>query len=274
MTGAPLLPGMEERWVTVREGRIRYLTGGSGSPLVLLHGIVASSFSFRLNCAELGRHYRLYVPDLRVADADGSLRATADRLKDFLDQAEIAQANIVGSSHGGALAMELASVAPERFQQMILVSPANPFATKYKKILKFYLSRTGGTFVRIAPLLPVALWDYGVGRMYADPRRMPAGTGHGYRMPLRARGMTQHILSSLRTFNDDVEALRPSLARIATIRTLLIWGDRDSVVELASGYRLQQALGAEMKVMPGTGHLPYEESPAEFNRVVLEYLQR
>jgi pimeloyl-ACP methyl ester carboxylesterase len=265
---------MEERWVQVRGGRLRYLTGGAGPPLILLHGIVASSFSFRLNCAELGGRFRLYVPDLRIADADASLRSAADRVNDLLDRAEVAQADILGSSHGGALAMELASAAPERVRRMILVSPANPFAANYKTIVKFYLSRAGGIFVRFAPLMPALLWDYGVGRMYADPRRMPAGTGHGYRLPLRVPGMTRHILSSLQTFNDDIEALRPKLARIAKIPTLLIWGDRDSVVELASARPLQQALGADITIMPGLGHLPYEESPEEFNRAVLEYLLR
>ena len=265
---------MEERWVQVRGGRLRYLTGGAGPPLILLHGIVASSFSFRRNCAHLGSRFRLYVPDLRIADADASLRSAAGRVKDLLDRAEIAQADILGSSHGGALAMELASAAPDRVRRMILVSPANPFAANYKSIVKFYLSGAGGIFVRLAPLMPVLLWDYGVGRMYADRRRMRSGTGYGYRLPLRAPGMARHILSSLKTFNDDIEALRPKLNGISRIPTLLIWGDRDSVLELASAHRLQEALGADITIMPGVGHLPYEESPEEFNRAVLDYLLR
>lgn len=256
----------------VRGGRLRYLTGGAGSPLILLHGIVASSFSFRLNFAELGGRFRLYVPDLRVVGADASLRSAAGRVNDLLDRAEIAQADILGSSHGGALAMELASTAPERVRRMILVSPANPFAEQYNAIVRFYLSRVGGIFVRFAPLLPAMLWDYGVGRMYADRRRMPAGTGRGYRLPLRAPGITRHILQSLKTFREDIEGLRPKLASISTIPTLLVWGDRDSVVELASAHLLKAALGTDMTVMPGLGHLPYEECPEEFNRVVLEYL--
>jgi pimeloyl-ACP methyl ester carboxylesterase len=86
--------------------------------------------------------------------------------------------------------------------------------------------------------------------------------------------MIPHIVSSLKTLMADVEALRPKLAAISRIPTLLIWGDRDPVVELESGRRLQQALAAEMEVMTGVGHLPYEESPAEFNRIVLAYLRK
>ena len=102
---------------------------------------------------------------------------------------------------------------------------------------------------------------------------MAAGTGLGYARPLRVKGTMKYLLSCLKTFNEDVETLREHLGAIAKIPTLLIWGDRDPVVELESGRRLQKALGARMVVIEGTGHLPYEEAPSEFNRIILEYLR-
>jgi len=271
---------MEERWVSVAGGRLRYLTGGDGPSLVLVHGIAASSFSFRHNCAELMKHFRLFVPDLmnvgysdRIPGLDGSLHATASRLLDFLDQAGIETADILGSSHGGATVMELATLAPARFRRMILVSPANPFANRYDRVLKFYLSKAGGTFMRLVPFLPGRLWDYGIGRMYGDPARMAEGTGIGHARPLRIRGTMPYLLSSLKTFTDDIEGLRPKLHPLARIPSLLIWGDKDPVVEFKSADQLRQALGADLVVLPGLGHLPYEESPAEFNRALLDYLR-
>lgn len=272
VSGMPVFPGMEERWAPACGGRLRYLIGGSGAPLVLVHGIAASSFSFRLNCAELMRDFQLHIPDIRIPAADGSLLATALRLRDFLDHLGITRSDILGSSHGGAAVMELAALSPGRFGHMVLVSPANPFAENYKRVVRFYLSSVGGIFIRLAPLMPGRVWDYGISRMYADRNRISAGTGLGYALPLRQRGMVPHIVSSLRTLTADIEALRPKLAAISKIPTLLIWGDRDPVVELQSGRRLQQALAAEMEVMTGVGHLPYEENPREFNRIVRQYL--
>jgi pimeloyl-ACP methyl ester carboxylesterase len=276
----PVFDGMEECWAPISAGRIRYLVGGRGSPLLLVHGIAASSFSFRFNCAELMRKFRVFVPDLmnvgysdRVAGLDGCLAATAARLGEFLETVGVQRAHILGSSHGGAVVLKLAAMAPERFERLLLVSPANPFARQYHPVVRFYLSGLGKMFMRLAPFTPGRIWDYGIGRMYADPGAIAAGTGLGYARPLRVKGTMKYLLSCLKTFNDDVEALRDELAMIAKIPTLLIWGDRDPVVELESGHQLQKALRAQMVVMQGAGHLPYEEAPQEFNRIVLEYLR-
>jgi pimeloyl-ACP methyl ester carboxylesterase len=276
----PVFPGMEERWAQVSGGRLRYLVGGTGPPLVLVHGIAASSFSFRLSCERLMRRSRIFVPDLmnvgysdRIPGLAGSLHAVAARMVEFLDQVELKQADILGSSHGGSVVMELGALALERFRRMVLVSPANPFAARYETIIRFYLSAVGGLFVRACPFMPGWMWDYGIGRMYANPSRMPPGTGIGYARPLRQPGTIPYILECLKTFGDDIEALLPKLPRIAKVPTLIIWGDRDPVVEIQSGYRLQQALGAEMAVIAGAGHLPYEETPVEFDRILLDYLQ-
>jgi len=275
----PVFDEMEERWATLSGVRLRYLVGGSGPPLILVHGIAASSFSFRLNCADLMRNFRLFVPDLmsivsaqRKMDMNGSLQGIAKRLAELLDHAGLKHANFLGSSHGGAVLLNLAALARERFEKLVLVSPANPFAGHYKATVGFYLSAPGRIFARLAPFAPARIWDYGIGRMYADPYGMAAGTGAGYARPLRLRGTIPYLLSCLETFNDDLENLREHLATISRIPTLLIWGDRDPVVEIQSGYELQRALAAKMVAMRGVGHLPYEEAPQEFNRIVREYL--
>ena len=275
----PVPTGMEEKWATVSGGKLRYLVGGNGQPLVLVHGIAASPFSFRLNCPELMSHFRIYLVDLLspacLSCEDGigaSLADIATRIREFLDQAGLEQTDVLASSHGGAVVMELAATVPERFRKMVLVSPANPFARRYHGILNFYQSPVGRMFVRIATHLPGRAWNYGIGRMYADRGRMPRGTGIGYALPLRTPGASKYILSCVRSFVEDIEELGPKLSILSSIPTLLVWGDRDPVVEIESAYPLQKALNAKMAVMKGVGHLPYEESPAEFNRIAIEYL--
>ena len=59
------------------------------------------------------------------------------------------------------------------------------------------------------------------------------------------------------------------------IPTLLVWGDRDGTVSLSSATKLKRRLrGAELVVVPGGGHWVFGETPAESNRIVLEWLGR
>ena len=68
----------------------------------------------------------------------------------------------------------------------------------------------------------------------------------------------------------DLEAALP---RIAHIPTLLVWGSKDLVVDPSSAHRLgQQFKDARLEVIPGAGHLPQEECPEEFCRIVADFL--
>ena len=67
--------------------------------------------------------------------------------------------------------------------------------------------------------------------------------------------------------------LESSLPKIAGIPTLLVWGSKDRVVDLRSAEIMAQRLpGVRVAVMKGAGHLPYEENPEEFSRIVREFL--
>ena len=119
-TAPPKLAGTEECWAAVDGHRVRYLRAGAGPPLVLLHGLLGYSFSWRFNFQALGSLATLYAPDLlgmgfsdRPA-ADYGLRASAERVLGFLATLGIEDFDLLGTSHGGAVAMRLAALAAER----------------------------------------------------------------------------------------------------------------------------------------------------------------
>ncbi len=58
------IPGTEECSVTLDGVRWRYLRAGSGPPLLLLHGFMAYSFSWRFNMEALSQHFTVYAIDL------------------------------------------------------------------------------------------------------------------------------------------------------------------------------------------------------------------
>jgi len=55
---------------------------------------------------------------------------------------------------------------------------------------------------------------------------------------------------------------------------MLVWGSKDRTVDPASVEPLRRYFqSAQVAIIEGAGHLPYEECPEEFNRIVLEFLQ-
>src|SRR5438477_13173147 len=99
----------EEHRAQVEGGRMRYLRAGSGPPLVLVHGLLGYSFSWRFVVEPLSRYATVYCVDMlgtgfsdRPAELDATLRGSAKRLLQFLDQLNIARSDLLGSSRGGA----------------------------------------------------------------------------------------------------------------------------------------------------------------------------
>jgi pimeloyl-ACP methyl ester carboxylesterase len=87
-------------------------------------------------------------------------------------------------------------------------------------------------------------------------------------------GRVDSILNTLRSWENDVKALRAAIPQIKA-RSLLIWGTRDTAVDVGSAEALKRALpDCELKMIEGAGHLPFEETPEDFNRLVLDFIDR
>ena len=67
--------------------------------------------------------------------------------------------------------------------------------------------------------------------------------------------------------------LKAVLPQIAHIPTLLLWGSKDRTVDPASAEPLSRNFHAvKVEIIEGAGHLPYEECPEEFSRIVTDFL--
>src|SRR6202030_3991600 len=119
--GAPALGlGVEECWIDIDGARMRYLRAGSGPPIVLLHGLLAYSFSWRYAMPALAPLRTCYAPDMLGAGfserpkIDHSMRATALRLLQFAERLNLNSFDLLGTSRGGAVAMSAAAECLKR----------------------------------------------------------------------------------------------------------------------------------------------------------------
>jgi pimeloyl-ACP methyl ester carboxylesterase len=284
--GTELPPGAEERFASLEHGRVRYLQAGSGQPLILLHGLLGYSFSFRRNLAALGQQRRVLAMDQlgvgfsdRPPGLDCSMRAVAARTLAFIDQKAPGSFDLLGTSHGGAVAIwvaaALAARGDERLRRLILVAPANPWSPHGRILAPFLARPPVATALRSALPRASFTWGFFIRRMYGNPNKMPPGTVEGYSAALVRERSWEYGLGAIDSWREDLEELKSLLPRLADLPVLLVWGDADPAVYPESAEPLREYFrNCEYVSLPGVGHLPYEEAPADFNRAVLEFLQK
>ena len=241
------------------------------------------SFSWRFNISALAERFTVYAPDMvgmgfseRPVNLDCSLRACAGRLLEWLDQLGISSLNLLGTSHGGGVACAMAASAQRvRIERLILVAPINPWSRHGRKRLALLSNPLGAFGFRKAFPYVRRVHSFFLHRMYGNPAQVTQATLNGYAAALAQPRTAEYGLGIVRHWHADLKELRALYPRLSGIPTQLIWGDRDLAVSPVSAYELQRALaGSELVMMPGIGHMAYEECPEEFNRVLLEFLSR
>jgi len=259
---------------------LHFQKAGAGPALVLLHGLLGHCFSWRRTIPALATKMTVYAPDMPGAgfsdsspDMDCSLESSAKRLLRFMDALQIEECDLLGSSHGGAVAMMATALEPKRVRRMILAAPVNPWSDHGKFLTAFLSSAlVAPSFLGLAPQLRI-LHEFYFRRMFGDPRRIRPGTLDGYMKPLLRREPFQYAMKVIRSWNQDLRKLRSILPRVANIPVLLIWGSLDTAVNpSSSGVLRRQFHTCKFVMMEGVGHLPYEEVPDDFNRAVAEFL--
>jgi pimeloyl-ACP methyl ester carboxylesterase len=277
-------PIIEEHWLPLAGGRMRYLKAGSGPALILVHGLLAYSFSWRFTVPVLAQHATVYAMDSLGAGLssgppgmDCCMRATAERLLQFVDALGIAEFDLLGTSHGGAVSMFAAALCAERhdarLKRLVLAAPVNPWSPHGKRLAPFVGSPFGSFLFRRM----IGSWhflDYlWLRRLFGDGAKIPPDSLEGYGIPVRENRALEHALQIVSTWTADLAELDQALPEIRDYPTLLMWGTRDRAVHFSSAEPLRRNFrDARLVAFDGVGHLPYEEAPQDFNRALVDYL--
>jgi pimeloyl-ACP methyl ester carboxylesterase len=264
---------------------MRYLESGSGRPLILLHGLMGYSFSWRFNLPSLSKHSTVYAVDQlgagfsdRPAQLDCRLRAIAERVLKFARTVGISSFDLLGTSHGGAVAMMAAALCRETddlsVDRLILVAPVNPWSAHGRRLAPFLGSPIiSSLFLRSVKHMRW-VFPHWLARLYGNPQRIPPGTLEGYEAPvLNIPGSWHFGLAIVRHWTQDLQELERAITRLREIPTLLLWGSADVAVYADSAESLRTHFNScGVEIFPGIGHLPYEEAPDQFNRAVIQFL--
>lgn len=217
----------------------------------------------------------------RPTDPDlyGDLRFTEDALA-VLDDCGVERAAIAGSSQGGPWALAMAALHPERVGAAVFIAPNVPLAPGHPERVA-----ANGTFEeQRSDHSGWGCWNraywlsnfpeflrFFFSQCFTEPDSA-AEIAHFTEMGLQT---TPEVL--LATGGSGRGDLTAELARecAAKVRcpSLVIHGDADAITPLARGRELARLSGAELVVMPGSGHEPHVRDPARTNPVVEAFLE-
>jgi pimeloyl-ACP methyl ester carboxylesterase len=279
---------VQEHWVKLRDGNMRYLKTGSGPTLILVHGLMGYSFSWRFTMPALAPHATVFAIDnlgaglsKAIEGMDCSARATAERVLEFADAVGIEDFDLLGTSHGGGVAIMVAALCRERLQKsgenrlrrLVLVAPVNPWSTHGKRLAPFLGGSVGTVIVRNTIERSRAFDSVWLRRLFGDVNKIPLDSLEGYRVPARQNHGVRHGVNIVRNWTKDLADIEAALPTIRDYPTLLIWGTKDLAVSVRSAKPLAENFrDARLAVLEGVGHLPYEEAPEDFNRALIEFL--
>jgi pimeloyl-ACP methyl ester carboxylesterase len=273
------LDELEKPGRIVRAGDIEmhYVEAGSGPVLLLVHGLGASTFSFRRLMPLLAPRLRAIALDLkgfgyseRPPNGDYSLSAHARSIRDFMDVMGIERASVLGHSLGGAVAMHLAAAYPERIERLILVSSAGQNevgrAVRGARFFRLFLPLVAMLTVQNRRFRSLSLRS----AVY-DAASLTDEVVEGYIRPTRIRG---HLRSLGELMVDRAKDPRIDPSAIHQ-PTLIIWGKGDRWLPPSNGRRLQQHIpGSRMVVVEKAGHLVPEEQPEETASAIIDFLEQ
>jgi len=254
-------------FITVFGAKVHYVDAGTGSPVILLHGLADDIGVWESVMPALAAKHRVIALDqIGFGRSDKPLldyrvATFVDFLDRFLDELKIDHASLVGNSLGGWIAADFALAHPERIDRLVLCDAAG-----YAALGKNMNARTLSA-LRLASrddiryLGPLTFHDK---RFYEDvdlafKQRVTAGDGY----------TINQVLDSMMRNEDVLDG------RLGAIHkpTLIVWGRDDKLIPLSFAERFHKEIAnSQLRIIDNCGHMPHVECPDEFTRIVLEFL--
>ena len=264
--------GLEARQIELPDGtRIAYLDGGVGETMLLIHGFGGEKDHFTRVAGYLTPHYRVVAPDVpgfgessKTPGVSYSPAVQADRLRALIQALGVDKVHVGGNSMGGAIAAMYAVQYPDEVESLWLLAPAGVWSAPHADIVPrldedgehLLIPENEEDFVRLLefatsdpPYIPGFMVTEMARRRLADNALEPA------------------IFEEVGSFSieERVDGLRTP--------TLIVWGDEDRALHVDSAQILHERMPAsQVVIMPGIGHAPMIERPAESAAAYLQFL--
>jgi pimeloyl-ACP methyl ester carboxylesterase len=285
----------DAKWIDVDGVRTRYVDHGQGAPIVLVHGgamgdinAAASLDDWRLNFEELSQSHRVIAFD-RLGqgltanpkrEQDWSMRGSINHLKAFLKAIDTGPCHLVGHSEGGYAVCRSLVEAPDLVASCAIVdsytTATGSGRDEYFAALNPHKPSTRASaqaqyeFYSCSPDHITNEW------LDLNEALLSSAQNLAARQAMNDEGLKSTIYQNELLF--DREQLLSRLATHGVARPiLLVWGYDDPVASVDQSYQLYRILSqhqqrSHLHILNQAGHYSFRERPAEFDRVITEFV--
>ena len=256
---------------------------GSGDPILCLHGLGASTHSWREFREPLSKQNKLFLLDFKgfgaspkPKDKHYAITEHADSAYQFIIEHDLRNLTLIGNSFGGAVsllvAIRLCGEQPRRLQKLVLIDSGgyNQKLPLHLKLLRAPL--LGWLIIHFLP--PKISAKFVLKNSYYDHGKITQEQVDAYAQPIADRGGRHALLETAKQIiPDNIDEL---IAKYPTINvpTLILWGKEDEIIPLEIGEMLDAAIPtSELVTIEHSGHVPQEETPEAIVPLVLEFLR-
>ncbi|MGA8529620.1 MAG: alpha/beta fold hydrolase [Acidobacteriaceae bacterium] len=246
--------------------RIHYYAGGSGDPILLVHGLGGRAEDWASLMPQLVRdHHRVYALDLPgygrsdwPTNATYSIHEEAGAVEAFMDNRHLARTDLGGWSMGGWIAMRVALDQPQRIRRLTIFDSAGT---------RFSLTWDPAIF---EPDTPQKLQEM-------DNLLMPNGAPHipGFIQHAIFRFVKKHGWVVRRNMDSLLtgHALLDGKLSGLKMPMLIVWGKEDHLIPVSAGEQIHREVPqSELEIFDGCGHLAAGQCAAQVGPVVRGFL--
>jgi pimeloyl-ACP methyl ester carboxylesterase len=274
------------------DGPVHYLDfGGTGKPLLMVHGLGGNALNWMSVGSELAKDYHAIAIDLAgfgqtpLFNRSAALGANAELVHSFIEKVIGEPVVLMGNSMGGHIAILEAAEHPASVSAMVLVDPAIPSLHVYQRQDSLVLGVMAALSIpglglnllewRVRELGPERLVQQTLALVCADPSRITPEVLEAHIEVTRERGQLGR--QSGRAFLQASRSLSFRMtdprfwSRAAKVQapTLVIHGSLDRLIPLAAAQELaRRRPDWKLEILAGVGHVPMMEAPGEFMRAL------
>lgn len=259
------LAGIDSHFVNVGPYQVHYFVGGKGRPLLLIHGLGSRSEDWTPEMpAYVKSGFRVYAIDLLGCGRTDhpniayTIQQQTDLIDGFLDAVHVQNADVIGWSMGGWIALQFTIEHPRKVRRLVAMDSAG-LAFRTNLTPEIFEPHTIPELKRFEALL------------VPDPPALPAFFNHALlRAMQRNFSVVHRTVASMLTGKDLLDG------RLGQIQApvLIVWGEQDTLIPPSVGLRMHRAIPQSVfQIYNGCGHIGPATCAHHIVPRVIQFLQ-